>query len=55
MILIQLPISTSFNTKFLPRLDFIHEKANLTTSTVGSKSKIYYPTGGIITGTTPVL
>ena len=32
------PISTSFNTKFLPRLDFIHEKANLTTSTVGSNT-----------------
>tara|TARA_R100000081_G_scaffold37708_2_gene17506 strand:+ start:427 stop:3171 length:2745 start_codon:yes stop_codon:yes gene_type:complete len=48
------PISTSFNTKFLPRLDFIHTKASLTTSTVGSNTKIYFPTGGYVNGTTPV-
>tara|TARA_R100000278_G_scaffold106836_1_gene83451 strand:+ start:5510 stop:8254 length:2745 start_codon:yes stop_codon:yes gene_type:complete len=48
------PISTSFNTKFLPRLDFIHPKASLTTSTVGSNTKIYFPTGGYVNGTTPV-
>ena len=48
------PIPTSFNTKFLPRLDFIHYKANLTTSTVGSDTKIYFPAGGYITGATPV-
>ena len=48
------PISTSFNTKFLPRLDFIHAKASLTTSTVGSNTKIYFPTGGYVNGTTPV-
>ena len=48
------PISTSFNTKFLPRLDFIHYKANLTTSTVGTNTKMYFPAGGYITGATPV-
>lgn len=48
------PISTSFNTKFLPRLDFIHTKASLTTSTVGTNTKIYFPTGGYVNGTTPV-
>ena len=48
------PISTSFNTKFLPRLDFIHTKASLTTSTVGSNTKIYFPAGGYVNGTTPV-
>ena len=48
------PISTSFNTKFLPRLDYIHYKANLTASASGSNTKIYFPAGGFVTGATPV-
>jgi len=48
------PISTSFNTKFLPRLDYIHYKADLTASASGSNTKIYFPTGGFVTGATPV-
>lgn len=48
------PISTSFNTKFLPRLDYLHYKANLTTAVTGNDTKIYFPTGGFITGATPV-
>ncbi len=48
------PITTSFNTKFLPRLDFIHYKANLTASASGTNTKIYFPAGGFVTGATPV-
>ena len=39
MILIQLLSRQVLTQNFLPRLDFIHEKANLTTSTVGSNTK----------------
>lgn len=48
------PITTTFNTKFLPRLDYIHYKADLTTSASGTNTKIYFPAGGFITGATPV-
>ena len=46
------PITTTFGQKFLPRLDFSHKKASLTTSTVGDNTKIYFPAGGVITGST---
>ena len=49
------PITTSFGTKFLPRLDFIHYKADLAIDTANNISKIYFPQGGYVGTAQPVL
>lgn len=49
------PLSAGFgNSKFIPRLDHILYKANLTTAVSGSNTKIYFPSGAFITGAQPV-
>ena len=49
------PLSAGFgNSKFIPRLDHILYKADLTTAVSGSNTKIYFPSGAFITDAQPV-
>ena len=47
------PINAGFS-QFLPRLDFLQYKANLTTSVVGNDTRINFPAGSYVANTTPV-
>lgn len=49
------PITTTFNTKFLPRLDFIQYKSDLVIDTTNNISKVYFPQGSYVGTAIPVL
>ena len=50
------PISAGFgNSKFIPRIDHISYKADLTTAVNGTNTKIYFPDAAYITDAQPVV